>query len=283
MRDEVLVQNSKFKITIFCLFLLVCSAACQRNDPNEPMNPDMAKSMIKLRDYPVDEKGLFQAIKNNDVIILKAFYDAGLDPNSYNETGETTLTFAIQYAETKTIKALMEKTNINLQDKIGNSPIHLALLKNKDEILNALLEKGADVNVPGRDKAVENQSVLYLAVIRNREDLIQQLLEKGANPNLADKTKAVPLGEACIGATVKPSVVKILLEKGANPNLQEKNGATPLIYLASNKQISSNRRQEVAKMLLEKGADKNLKDVEGKTALDWAKQVGNKDMIDLLK
>lgn len=273
----------KLKITITCLILLTFLVSCQRNNLDEPMNPDMAKSMIRLKGYTADEAGLFQAVKNNDVVILKAFFDAGINPNGFNETGETPLTLAVQYAEAKTVKALLDKVNINQQDKNGNSPIHLALLKNKDDALNALLEKGADVNVAGRDKQVEGQTVLYLAVIRNREDLIEQLLAKGANPNQADNGGAVPLSEACIGASVKPSVVKMLLDKGANPNVQEKNGATPLIYIASNTQISSNRRLEIVKMLLDKGANKSLKDSKGKTALDWAKQVGNKDVVELLK
>lgn len=272
----------KLKITITCLILLTFSAACQRNDVNEPMNPDMAKSMIKLKGYNADEAGFFQAVKNNDVVILKAFADAGVNLNGLNENGETPLTLAVQYAETKTVKTLIEKVNINQQDKKGNSPIHLALLKNKDDILNALLEKGADVNIAGRDKQTENQSVLYLAVIRNREDLIEQLLAKGANPNLADSSGAVPLSEACLGGAVKTSIVKMLLDKGANPNLQEDNGATPLIYIASNSQISANKRQEVIKMMLEKGADKKIKDKKGKTAADWAKEVGNKDVAELL-
>lgn len=288
MKNEFLSQKSKVKgqrskIILICAILILCSVACRRDDPNEPMNPDMAKSMIKLKDYAVDAKGLFQAIKNNDVIILNAFFDAGVDPNSQNDSGETALNFAIQNAETKTVKVLMEKANINLQDKNSNSPLHLALQKNKDEIFNALMEKGADVNVTGRDKTVTNQSVLYLAIIRGREDIAQQVIAKGADPNIADSEGSIPLAEACVGATVKPEVVKMLLDAGAKPNVQEKKGSTPLIYVAANKDISSGKRQEVIKMLLEKGADKSIKESTGKTALDWAKQNGNKDAVDLLK
>lgn len=282
-RSKIKDQKSKIKITLICLFLAVFLIACQRDDLDAPMHPDMAKNMIKLKGYTTDEAGLFQAVKNNDVVILKAFFDAGIKPDIQNQSGETLLTFAVQNSETKTVKALMERVNINLQDKNGNSPIHLALLKNKDDVLNALLEKGADVNIPGRDKMVEGQTVLYLAVIRNRQDLIEQLLAKGANVNQADKGGATPLSEACIGASVNTSIVKLLLEKGANPNLQETKGGSPLLFIASNNLISASKRQEVIKMLLEKGANKNLKDLKGRTALDWAKQVGNKDVVELLK
>ena len=270
---------------IFSLIFLSAMFAigCQKDDPNAKMQPDMAKSMVKLKGYEADEKGLFQAVKNNDVMILKAFVDAGVNPNAQNDMGETLLTFSIPTIDTKTVKAVMDISDINLRDKNGSSPIHLSLLKNKDEILDALLEKGADVNVPGRDKATEDQTVLYLAVIRSREDLIKTLLERGANPNQPDKSGAVPLSEACLGATVKPTIVQMLLDKGANPNLKENKGGSPLLFLASNDQISSGKRQEVVKMLLDKGADKNIKDSKGKTPYDWAKQVGNTDILDLLK
>ncbi len=271
------------KITLIFIFLILSSIACQTRTGEETMNPDMAKSMIKLKGYNADEAGLFQAIRSNDIVILKAFFDAGIDPNAINGEGETTLTFAIHNADSKTVKVLLNKVNMNLQDKKGDSPIHLALLKNKDDILEALIAKGADVNVAGRDKTTEGQSILYLAVIRNREDLIQKLLDKGANPNQADKSGAVPLSEACIGAAVKPSIVKMLLDKGANPNLQENKGGSPLLFIAANNEISSSKRQEVVKMLLDKGADKKIKDKSGRTPFDWAKQVANKDIIDILK
>ena len=198
--------------------------SCQQSDPNAPMNPEMAKNMIKLRGFSADEKDLFQAIRSADVTILKAFFDAGVSPNAVNEDGFTALTFAIQKAEPKVVKALIEKADINLQDKNSNSPIHLALDNDKEEIFSALLEKGADINVTGRHKTTTGQSVLFVAVIRNRIDVIQKLLEKGADPNLADSDQAIPLAEACIGESVKPEVVKLLLDNGAKTNLQEKTG-----------------------------------------------------------
>lgn len=273
----------KTVITIFALVLSIFLISCQRNDTNAPMSPEMAKNMIKLRGFNADEKDLFQAIRAADLTILKAFFDAGISPNATNEDGETALTFAIDKADPKIVKALIEKADINLQDKTGSAPLHLAFLKEKDDIFNSLMEKGADVNVTGRDKTVTNQSVLYVAVIRGKEDIVKQLIAKGADPNIADNQGSIPLAEACVGATVNPPIIKMLLDAGAKPNIQEKQGSTPLIYIAGNRDISSGKRQEVIKMLLEKGADKSVKENTGKTALDWAKQVGDKNAVELLK
>lgn len=273
---------------IITLILALCLLAfgltgCKRTEDNGPMPPDMAKSMLKLKGYMPDNESLFRAVKANDNMMIKAFADAGVNVNARNDKGETPLIVAIQSSDKKTAKALIEYADINLRDGKGNSPIHTALQKNKDDVLEMLLEKNADVNVPGRDGSIEDQSVLYLAVIRNQKDLVAKLLEKGANPNQADKQGAVPLAEACIGPGVDPEIIKMLLDKGANVNVREDNGASPLFYIASNNQITSEKRVAVAKMLIEAGADRKIKATNGKSIADAAKEMRNTDILELLK
>jgi uncharacterized protein len=273
------------KKTISIIIVAVCLTmfGCNSQSADTPLTPDMAKNMIKLRGYEPTEIGFVKAVKSNDTIIFKTFYDAGISPNAKDEKGETALNAAIQNSELKTIKALAEKADINLKDGLGNSPLFLAFQKKNEDALNYLLEKGADVNASGTAGKITNQSLLYLAVTRGREDLITKLLDKGANPNAADNSNATPLHEICVGSGASVEIVKQLLAKGANPNVQESNGATPLIYIASNKELDAVTRTEVAKLLLANKADKNLKSKEGKTALMWAKQVGNNDVLSLLK
>lgn len=274
------IMNYKIFLILICF---ISMAACGGAAVTETMPPDMAKNMLKLKGYDFNEKSYFQAIKNNDVPSIRAFFDAEINPNTRSEKGETPLTFAIPNCEIKTIKFLADNTNINEQDKFGQAPLHLSLSQNKDDIFDYLLEKGADVNVGGAKGTLKNQTVLYLAVTRGREDLVPKLLEKGANPNIADSEGAGVLSEACIGAPVNPDIIKLLLDKGANVNQKETNGATPLIYIAANKQAAADKRLAAAKMFIAAGADKKAKDRSGKTAYDWAKSVGNTDMLDILK
>lgn len=280
-------MDEKMKIKTNILLLLSLAvflfAACQRQESNEPMTPDMAKGMIKLRGFSADEEGLFKAVKANDLQVLKAFWDAGLSPNAMNQRGDSLLNYAIENAEVKTVKNLLEKADVNQVDKAGNAPLHLALLKNKDEIVEAIMAKDVNVNLGGRDVKTLNQTPLYLAVVKQREDLVKRLLDKGADPNIADSTGAVPLAEACIGAGVNTEIIKMLLDKGANPNYQEENGATALIYIAGNKNATPEARQETVKLLLAKGADKNLKEKKGRNALAVAKEFKLDDVVELLK
>lgn len=274
----------KLKIYTVLFSVIFAVAACGGGAQDGPPDPAMTKNMLKLRGYEFNEDGFFNAVKQNDVIAVKGFFDAGMNPNAKNRIGETALTYAVINSELKTVKAVAERADVNMQDGFGQSPLHLALSNKKDDVFNFLLdEKKADVNVGGSKQKLKNQTVLYLAVTRNQQDLIQKLFERGADPNVADSEGGVPLAEAVIGAAVNPEIVKMLIEKGANVNHQENNGATPLIYVASNNQTSPEKRQSVVKMLLDAGADAKLKDKKGNTALDWAKKSGNKDLIDLLK
>lgn len=268
------------------LLILITSilfyAACSARSDNT--TPEMAQNMLKLRGFNFTEKEFFRAIRLNDGVAVKGFLQGGINANAKNEKGETALTFALQYAETPLIKLLVDKGDFNARDDLGNSPIHLALKKNED-IFKILLEKGADVNVPGRiDSETNDQTVLYVSVARANEELVRQLLERGANPNIADSVGALPLVEAVVDSDANSNIVKMLLEKGADVNKAEKeSGATALIFAAQNKQISSGLRKELVKLLLEKGADKSIKEKKGKTALDWAKEKNNSEVLELLK
>jgi uncharacterized protein len=271
-----------FLIPIILLTSTIFFASCGARSDNT--TPEMAQNMLKLRGYHFTEAEFFRAIQANDGISVKGFLQGGINPNAKNQNGETALTYSIQKAETPLIKLLVESGEINLRDDLGNSPIHLALKKNKD-IFDLLLEKNADVNVPGRmDSKTTDQTVLYVAIARGDEALVKKLIDRGANPNIADSAGSLPLVEAVVDSDASANIVKMLLENGAEVNKTEKeNGATALIFAAQNKEISSNLRKGIVELLIEQGADTKIKEKDGKTALDWAKEKKNSEIFDLLK
>ena len=274
-------MNFRKTLCIFMSIVIALTIGCGAR--SDETSPEMVQDMLKLRGFKFTEPEFFRAVNLEDAAAVRAFLQGGMNPNAKNEKGETALTYAIQYKDPKVIKVLIEKADLNMKDDLGNSPIHLAVTTKKDEIFDLLLEKNADVNLGGQSGKTKNQTALYSAVLKDREDFVQKLLEKGANPNIADSDGAYPLSEAVVRSGASPQIVKRLLDGGANVNAQEANKATALIYAASNKQISARTRQEIVKMLLDKGADKSIKDEKGKTALDWAKQNKNEDLLEILK
>ena len=264
-----------------CFAAFAFTAACGARSGET--TPEMAQSVLKLRGYKVTEAELFRAVRLEDATAVRGFMQAGVSPNVKNEAGETALTFAIETVDPKVTAVLLEKADVNLKDDLGNAPLHLAIEKDKDELIDLILEKNADVNVGGQSGKTKNQTPLYIAVVKGRVDLVKKLLEKGADPNLADSQGALPLTESVVRVNSNPEIVRMLIEKGANVNAQEPNKNTALIFAASNSNIHPKTRREIVELLLKNGADKSIKGDEGKTALDWAKHAGTTDVIPLLK
>ena len=267
-----------------CLVFASLAFGCKSSKSADETTPDMAKRMLKLRGYEVNEKGFFKAIAKEDVLSVNGFLNAGIDPNSKNEKGETALTYTLDNHESdKIAKVLLRKADINLQDDLGNSPLHLAIVKGKEKILDMLLEKDVNVNVSGRQGTVKNISPLYAAVLKRREDLVKKLIKKKAAPNIADSQGSFPLIDAVFQKVANPEIVKMLLENGAEVNKKNVDGATALIYAASNQDITPEVRQTIVKLLLEKGADKSIKGKGGKDALYWAKKMKNEPTVKILE
>lgn len=263
--------------------LIVIFAAIGCGARSDETTPEMAKSMLSLSGFKLTEEDFFRAVRMEDARIVRAFLQAGMNPNAKNEDGETALTFALQKDDEKVVDVLLESADINMKDDKGNAPLHLALKNDKFEpIFEKMLEKGADVNVGGLANTTKDQTVLYIAVLKQREELVQRLLEKGADPNKTDSDGALPLSESVIGSA-NINIARMLLDKGAKINAQEKNGATALMYIASNNQITGTKRAEIVRLFLDKGADKTLKDEKGKTAANYAKDADNKEVVELLK
>ncbi|MEZ5424920.1 MAG: ankyrin repeat domain-containing protein [Pyrinomonadaceae bacterium] len=276
-------KTNKAIILFICSIATLALAGCGAR--SDQTSPEMAQNMLKIRGFNFNETEFFRALKLGDGVAVKGFLQGGINPNAKDKEGETALTFAIQHDEAPIIKLLIEKADINLRDDLGNSPLHLALKENKDQIFDLLLEKGADVNLPGRaSEKTNDQTALYLAVARNDADLVRRLLERGADPNLADSAGSLPLVEAVVDSDADPEIVKMLIEKGADVNKTEKeNGASALIFIAQNSQVPTETRVKIVKFLLEKGADRSIRENDGKTALDWAKEKKNTETVELLK
>lgn len=278
------MKRIKIILTSICLsFFALAFTSC--NAPGDAnASPEMAKNILKIRDYQFTEKDFFRAINFEDEVATNGFLQAGINPNAKNEKGESALNFAIRYKEPKIAKILIEKADINMKDDLGNTPLFTAIKYEKEDLFNLLLDKGANPNSAGTaSEQTKDQSALYVTILQEREDLMQKLLEKGADPNLADSAGSLPLSEVVIRRSADPRVVKMLLDKGANPNATEPDKTTPLMYIAENNKINPQTRLEIIRMFLDKGADKKLKNDKGQTAVDWAKQGGNKETVEFLQ
>lgn len=124
-----------------------------------------------------------------------------------------------------------------------------------------LIKKGADVNAYTED----GSTPLIIAIIKNRTDIVELLLKHSADPNKAssDRTKTTPLIIAIIEN--RTDIVKLLLDNGADPNKASRDGTTPLFAAVSFGQIDKNI--EILKLLILSNPN-ILAETEGTTPLE---------------
>jgi len=145
----------------------------------------------------------------------------------------------------------------------GLPPLSWAILCGYLDVVNALLENGADPNalVP---KSAEHQwfrgdSALVLALHRNNVGVVKALLKHGVNVNARDMSDRTALFFVDYGGEY---ICDLLIKHGANVNYTNNRGQTALMRAA----IYMNAG--CVKKLLEHGAKVDVKDADGQTVID---------------
>ncbi len=123
---------------------------------------------------------------------------------------------------------------------------------------------------------------LHRAVILDRREIVNLLLDKGCDPNIVSKSESVGCGgetalfEAAFWGRLE--IAEVLIRRGANVNARAERGITPLHDVAYTKEV------ELARLLLEHGADVNARDNKQRTPLDWSSDPdGSPEMADVLR
>jgi len=159
-------------------------------------------------------------------------------------------------------EALKQGAPVNSVDDEGFTALHRALMESQPDLVQTLLDNGADVNAAIKSGAVAGITPLMMASAASAV-WVEPLLMRGAKIDLTDKYGRQAFAYAVAGGNVK--AIKILATHGANLNWQSERGETYLMLAAESAQGDS------AKALIELGADRSLKDKDSMTAADIAK------------
>ncbi len=159
-------------------------------------------------------------------------------------------------------RALKQGAPVNSVDNEGFTVLHRALMESQPDLVQTLLDNGADVNVAIKSGAYEGMTPLMMASVAGG-GWIEPLLTRGAKIDATDKYGRQAFAYAVAGGNV--AAIKLLASHGANLSWQSERGETYLMLAAESAQGDS------VKALIELGANRSLKDKDSMTAADIAK------------
>lgn len=176
---------------------------------------------------------------------------------------------AIEAGALDEIKEHVNSSNINCEDRHGNSLLSYSIQFNQYEIVKFLLEHKAIPDPIGEYCLV---SPLIKAIEVGNHKITELLLSFRANPNITVKNSPLPLNLAIIKNDV--NTIASLLEFGANPTLQEyMTGNTSLHYVANVGAL------DVVAELIKRGATINVVNNFNETPLHIASRHGYFDLV----
>uniref|UniRef100_A0A8C8RBY6 NFKB inhibitor epsilon n=1 Tax=Pelusios castaneus TaxID=367368 RepID=A0A8C8RBY6_9SAUR len=199
-----------------------------------------------------------------------------------NDLFQTPLHLAVYLEQPNVVRALIQKgVNPDLQDRNGNTPLHVACEQQNLQCATELLKEPASRESPEpleslQDLQLQNWqgfACLHISTLKGNLRLMGLLLRNGADINVQDGTSGkTPLHLAVENRDRK--AVQYLLSKGAHVDALMYNACTPLHLAVGRKDAG------MAAMLYHSGADALLRNMEDETAQDLAD--GNDDLLALL-
>ena len=164
--------------------------------------------------------------------------------------------------------------SVNLVDRSGNTPLHLAAMNNYVPLMDWLKDHGANPNTRG----LHGDTPLHVAIISDHSSdggVIIRLLKIGADVNAINHYGETPLHRAAYhGFTGK---IRLLLRNKADVSARAQRGETPLLYAARPEGYP-----EAVLALLEGGADADGADNFGMTPLHGAAMIGDIEVARIL-
>ena len=169
-----------------------------------------------------NEHLLAEAAYSNNLTEVERLLELGADINlASNEDDNAPIIAAAQKGHIELVQYLIDEgADVNRRNSIGESALYVAGIAGHKDIVRLLLNNGADPNV-----MTMTGPLLYQLAFQNNIELTEILLEQGANVNIKGGEYPVPISLAIRDGNKE--VLKLLLEKGA------KVSSTSVLYAAN--------------------------------------------------
>ena len=134
------------------------------------------------------------------------------------------ISFAIEAMNNDVAKKLIAKSNVDVLDGESRTPLIYASLSNNIEMLEWLVNNGANINHQDRSGLCS----LHAAAQRNNLDVVEYLLKVGGDPNLCNSSGNGPLWIATLNSVGDETMCDVLIAAGADRNHKNNAGRSPV-------------------------------------------------------
>ncbi|MEW6128079.1 MAG: ankyrin repeat domain-containing protein [Acidobacteriota bacterium] len=192
---------------------LVSEAESNPSTGFEIKDQERARLALQKMGIEFSEQAFFERIRRDNLKAVELFLAAGMNPNIRGEHSVTPLMDAVLQRSFKTAQALIQKgADVNVKTDKGMTALMMAsIVIDTEDIVEFLLKNGADVNT----KDSKGKTALIYAAMNNySEDKIKLLLDAGADPTIKDLEGKTALMWA--RETNQDKVVQLLKQAEAN-------------------------------------------------------------------
>ena len=187
---------------------------------------------------------LHDAARNGQDQVVRLLLEAGDDPGRVDGNGKTPLEIARDNNQNDAARALFAASVVR------------AIELRRSAQLIAAARTAAENEWADMNRTHKRLTPLQHAVRNNMPEVVQPLLDAGADPNLqGDQVGFAAIHDA---VKHSPQIVQAMLAAGADPNLSDRRGFSPLHWaLDPAVELQSGTTDEIVAILIAAGADPN--------------------------
>ncbi|KAI5637886.1 ankyrin repeats (many copies) domain-containing protein [Phthorimaea operculella] len=229
----------------------------------ELFNDPEVQKLINDIDPLTGATPLMVAVKTGNVRMVQSLVSLNCSLDTVDLEGNTVFHYAAA-SNKEIINALANKkaTSLNMFNKHGYTPLHMACLANAPDCVRALMMAGADVNLTAAKRSTSSLPGLVGDVLQdNQPKLYQGDMKYGGTP---------------LHWAISREVIEALVDKNCDINALNFDGRTALHVMVFR------GRLECAIALVSRGAELNIGDKEGNTPLHLAVKQSNIAIVQAL-
>jgi ankyrin repeat protein len=162
---------------------------------------------------------------------------------------------------------------LNAKDDRGYSALHWAVILSREDLINMLVEFGADINVQDNDGQTPLHWAAHRQDLKSMQALLRVTLKDTSLVDLGTRDNRGMTPLHCAAVTGNLKLVQLLKDNGANLTARDQKGWTPLHFAAFYNHVA------IADYFILQGCDVDIRNDEGWTPLHCAAFAGHTGLL----